>query len=107
MALSVFFHFFGNCNSYNILIGLHVIEFCLQSLLVKTNWINFALGTCPILIITCNDYRPNWTPHSATELYHYLGCISLVKSKIGLLCEITWILFCERNKKSEKGSITD
>ena len=36
-----------------------------------------------------------------------LGCISLVKSKIGLLREITGILFCERNKKSEKGLIAD
>ena len=35
------------------------------------------------------------------------GCISLVKSKIGLLREITRILFCERNKKSEKGLIAD
>ena len=35
------------------------------------------------------------------------GCISLVKSKIGLLREVTRILFCERNKKSEKGLIAD
>ena len=31
------------------------------------------------------------------------GCISLVKSKIGLLREITRILFCERLKKIRKG----
>ena len=35
------------------------------------------------------------------------GCISLVKFKIGLLREVTRILFCERNKKSEKGLIAD
>ena len=31
------------------------------------------------------------------------GCISLVKLKNGLLREITRILFCQRNKESEKG----
>ena len=36
-----------------------------------------------------------------------LGCISLVKSKIGLLREITRTLFCERNKKSKKRLIAD
>ena len=35
--------------------------------------------------------------------YKHLVCISLVKSKIGLLREITRILFCERNKKIRKG----
>ena len=35
------------------------------------------------------------------------GCISLIKSKIGLLREITRILFCEINKKSGKGLIAD
>ena len=36
-----------------------------------------------------------------------LGCISLAKPKNGLLREITRILFCQRNKESEKGLIAD
>ena len=36
-----------------------------------------------------------------------LGCISLAISKNGLLREITQILFCQRNKESEKRLIAD
>ena len=36
-----------------------------------------------------------------------MGCISLVKSKNGLLRDITRILFCQRHKESEKRLIAD
>ena len=42
------------------------------------------------------------------DCVYHLGCISLVNSKIGLLRELSRILFCERrNKKSKKGLIAD
>ena len=53
----------------------------------------------PVCVILC-DLLPKASVND-------LGCIFLVKSKIGLLREIARILFCERNKKSEKGLIAD
>ena len=64
-------------------------------------------GMAAMLVYTTKECNYNSIVIVHQHGGYHVTCISLVKSKIGLLREITRILFCERNKKSEKGLIAD
>ena len=52
-------------------------------------------------------YNTNYSSRFTVTVQIHQGYISLAKSKNGLLREITRILFCQRNKESEKRLIAD
>ena len=69
----VYFSFIlGNYNfCKKIVIGLRVVQFCLQLLLIKVNRIRAQYGTDPLLFITGNDFRSTELD-STQSYYHYL-----------------------------------